>query len=145
MESLLPLAGLKSHQQHLCTSTQWIKREYRWIENIEYQKYHVQWIECRQEKKHRETGEKVNNRFVFLTDLDVNKDNIAAILTAGRARWYIEDHFNISTFRWFDRLTNRKLNDHRLNNHTQKNREGKMHHKYNRNNFNISAGSITMP
>ena len=62
---------------------------------------------------HRETGEKSANRFVFLTNIDVNRDNIASILMTGRARWLIEDHFN-----------------------TQKNRGGNLHFKFCRNNFN---------
>jgi hypothetical protein len=63
---------------------------------------------------HKETSEKSDAvRFVFLTNMDVNRDNIADILMAGRARWLIEDHFN-----------------------TQKNRGGRLHHKFCRNNFN---------
>jgi response regulator RpfG family c-di-GMP phosphodiesterase len=62
---------------------------------------------------HRETREKSANRFVFLTNMEVDRSNIAKILMAGRARWLIEDHFN-----------------------TQKNRGGSLHHKYSRNNFN---------
>jgi hypothetical protein len=62
---------------------------------------------------HRETGEKSDVRFVFLTNMDVNIGNIADILVAGHARWLIEDHFN-----------------------TQKNRGGRLHHKFSRNSFN---------
>jgi len=43
---------------------------------------------------------------------EVDPDNVASIVRAGRARWFIEDHFN-----------------------TQKNREGNLHHKFNRNDF----------
>ncbi|MDR2543038.1 MAG: transposase family protein [Treponema sp.] len=114
VNSLLPLAGgAESCQQQLCDSTHWITRNYRWIKNIEYKKHCIHWIECSQETTHRKkTNEKVSNRFVFLTSMDVNVNNIVSILTAGRARWYIEDHFN-----------------------TQKNRGGNLHHKFNRQNF----------
>jgi hypothetical protein len=112
--SLLPLdGGASSCQQHASNSTHWITRSFRWIKDIQYQKYSIHWIECVQEMVHRETGEKSENRFVFLTNMDVNSDNIADILMAGRARWLIEEHFN-----------------------TQKNRGGNLHHKYSRNNFN---------
>jgi hypothetical protein len=114
VESLLPLAcGADSCRQQFFDSTHRITRNYRWIKDIEYQKHSIHWIECCQETTHRKkTDEKVENRFVFLTNMDVNMNNIAAILTAGRARWRIEDHFN-----------------------TQKNRDGNLHHKFNRNNF----------
>jgi hypothetical protein len=111
VESLLHLT-VDSHQQHLCDSMHRIKRNYRWMKNIEYQKHDIHWIECVQESVHRKTGKTKDNRFVFITNLDVTVYNIVPILTAARARWFIEDHFN-----------------------TQKNRGGSLHHKFNRNNF----------
>jgi len=114
VESLLPLSGA-SHkcQQQICNRTHWITSDYCWIKNLEYQKYRIHWLECVQISKHRQTGEETTNRFVFLTNWDVNDKNIFSILQAGRARWRIEDHFN-----------------------TQKNRDGALPHKFNRNNFN---------
>jgi len=113
IEELLPLAGAaESHQQWLGDSTHRITRRYQWVKNLEYQKYKIVWVECVQETVHRKTGEKKENRFVFLTNQDVNRENVVSILAAGRARWFIEDHFN-----------------------TQKNREGNLHHKLNRNDF----------
>ena len=109
----LPLAGAaECYQQWLSDSTHRITRRYRWIKTIEYQKHHIVWVECVQESVHWETGEKKENRFVFLTNCEVNRENVASILMAGRGRWFIEDHFN-----------------------TQKNRGGKLHHKFNRNDF----------
>jgi hypothetical protein len=114
VNSLLPLKdGCYSKSQQLFQSNRWITRNYRWVKDIEYQKHNIHWIECVQETVHQTTGEKETNRFVFLTNLDVKYENIAQVLTAGRARWFIEDHFN-----------------------TQKNREGALHHKFNRKNFN---------
>jgi len=84
------------------------------MNDLEYQKHPVHWVECVQEMVHRKTGEKSDRkRFVFLTNMEVNQANIADILMAGRARWFIEDHFN-----------------------TQKNRGGSLHHKFNRVDFN---------
>ena len=115
VESLLPLSGgASSCKQNLCNSTHWIKRSFWWIKGLDYQKHSIQWIECVQTMIHRKTGEiSDTNRFVFLTNVEVNAGNIANILMAGRARWLIEDHFN-----------------------TQKNRGGSLHHKFSRNNFN---------
>ena len=113
VNSLLPLDACNNKEQQLCDSTHWIKYKYRWIKNIEYQDYSINWMECVRENEHRKTGEKTSNRFVFLTNIDINHSNIASVIMAGRARWFIEDHFN-----------------------TQKNRGGALHHKFNRNNFN---------
>jgi len=114
VESLLPLGGgAPSCQQYWRDTTHRITRTFRWLKDLPYQKHSIHWVECVQETVHRKTGEKSANRFVFLTNMDVNCDNIASILMAGRARWLIEDHFN-----------------------TQKNRGGNLHHKFCRNNFN---------
>ena len=113
VESLLPLtAEVGNDYQQFCDSTHWFLRNYRWIKDIEYQRHTINWIECIQETVHRTTNKSSANRFVFLTNLDVNRQNIASVLTAGRSRWDIEDHFN-----------------------TQKNRDGNLHHKFNRKNF----------
>lgn len=113
VNSLLPIKDAsESCRQQVGDSTHWITRNYRWIKDLEYQKHKFNWMECVQERLHRETKEKSETRFVFLTNLDVNRLNIADILMAARARWQIEDHFN-----------------------TQKNRGGSLHHKYNRNDF----------
>ena len=125
VDTLLPLAGAaECHQQWIRNSTHRITRKYRWIKNIDYQKHNIVWIECVQEsvrtktdsqtgeKASEKAGEKTENRFVFLTNLEVTRDNVASIVEAGRARWCIENHFN-----------------------TQKNRGGSLHHKFNRNDF----------
>jgi len=114
INSLLTLKdGCCSKEALLYESKHWITRKYRWINNVEYKKHHIHWIECVQETVHQDTGKKETNRFVFLTNHHVNHDNIIKLLAAGRARWLIEDFFN-----------------------TQKNRGGALHHKFNRNNFN---------
>ena len=114
VNSLLLLKdGYHTKETLFYESKRWITRKYRWINNIEYQKRSIHWIECVQETVHQDTGKKETNRFVFLTNHDVNHNNIVKLLAAGRARWLIEDFFN-----------------------TQKNRGGALHHKFNRNNFN---------
>jgi hypothetical protein len=113
VNSLLPLVQKDcTRKKFLADSTHRITRNYRWVKDIPYQKHTVQWIECVQETVHRETGEKNENRFVFLTNLEVNHQDIASIIMSRRARWWIEEHFN-----------------------TQKNRGGALHHKFNRKNF----------
>jgi hypothetical protein len=112
VESLLPLDACETKEQIVGDKTHWIKYKYRWLNNIEYQKHMIHRVECVIESEHRKTGEKTSNRFVFLTNIDVDAGNVAQIISAGRARWHIEDHFN-----------------------TQKNRGGALHHKFNRKDF----------
>ena len=113
VERLLPLGGgPDTCRITLVDSIHLITNTYRWIKDIAYQKYSIHWLECAQETIHRNTGEINTHRFVFLSNLDMNLEKVKFIVTAGRARWSIEDHFN-----------------------TQKNRGGMLHHKFNRNDF----------
>lgn len=109
VDSLLSLKAGDGMERILGEPNRWISRKYRWIKDIEYQKRKICWIECVQESTRRDSGEKRSVRFVFLTNLDANRDNIVDIVMSGRARWRIEDHFN-----------------------AQKNRGGALRHKFNR-------------
>jgi len=112
VKSLIPLEKNNTCEQIVGDSTYWYTYRYQWIKDIEYQKHKIHWIKCTKEDLLRKTGEKKTNDFVFLTSMNVDRQNVASILKAGRARWSIEDHFN-----------------------TQKNRGGELHHKFNRINF----------
>lgn len=113
VESLLLLNSRSVYEQTLADSNNWYIYRYRWLNDIEYQNHNINWMRCDMEIVHRKTGDKTNNKFEFLTNLDVNRNKVVALLQAGRARWNIEDHFN-----------------------TQKNRGGELHHKFSRINFN---------
>ena len=113
VESLLPLEKDNTIEQVCGDSIWWYTYNYKWLKDIHYQKHTVNWIKCVEENQHRKTSQKQIKQFVYLTNIDVNRDNVALLLKAGRARWGIEDHFN-----------------------TQKNRGGNLHHKFNRNNLN---------
>jgi len=113
VESLLPLEKDNTIEQVCGDSIWWYTYNYKWLKDIQYQKHTVNWIKCVEENQHRKTSQKQIKQFVYLTNIDVNRDNVALLLKAGRARWGIEDHFN-----------------------TQKNRGGNLHHKFNRNNLN---------
>ena len=111
---LLPIVKKDcTREQKLADATYSIIRIYRWIKDLPYQKYTIHWVECVQKMIHAKTGEEIENRFVFLTNLDVKHCNIDKILMAGRARWLIEEYFN-----------------------AQKNNGGALHHKFNRKIFN---------
>ena len=57
-------------------------------------------------------GEETKTQFVYITDMNVDRDNMVQFVEHARSRWNIEDSFN-----------------------TQKNRGYELHHKFNRNNF----------
>ena len=75
-----------------------IVQEYCWISNVDYQGYNLNWMECRETV----TGTKTNKEgikeeyseessFVHLTNLPLNKKNIAKSSHTGRLRWKIEN------------------------------------------------------
>ena len=90
------------------------KQSYTWCNNIDYQKHIIHWIECNEEIKYVNENKTEITRFVYVTDIEINKDNAVAIVFAGRLRWKIENEgFN-----------------------TQKNGEYELEHKYSRVSFN---------
>ncbi len=85
-----------------------IRREYRWVNAIDYNGHPVNWVEC-DETVTRVSGKIEKKRFVFLTG-QVKWSNVSEICQAGRLRWKIENEgFN-----------------------TQKNHGYNMKHKYSR-------------
>ena len=114
VKSLLPLNQDKSIKEQISgDANHWYTRNYKWLCDIEYQKHKIQYMECTETTQHRKSKEECSHWFVFLTNLDVDANNVASFIRAGRARWGIEDAFN-----------------------TQKNRGYVLHHKFNRVNFN---------
>jgi len=85
------------------------RREYCWVNAIDYNGHKVNWIEC-DEIVRRIAGKIEKKRFVFLTSQKVTWSNVSEICQAGRLRWKIENEgFN-----------------------TQKNHGYNMKHKYSR-------------
>ena len=69
---------------------------YRWLNEIEYGKGKVNWIEATIEKTDRQTAEVEQNRFVHLSSIEITPEQAKAISEAGRMRWKIENEgFNI--------------------------------------------------
>jgi len=86
--------------------------QYKWVKDIDYQKRKLNWVEGVQTKVHIASGEQTITKFVYITDMEVNRDNIIQLVEHARSRWNIEESFN-----------------------TQKNRGYQLHHKFNRKNF----------
>ena len=64
---------------------------YRWLNQIDYQKYKLNWIEARIEHTDTRTGELTKQRFVHVTNLNITSDQAPVISQAGRMRWKIEN------------------------------------------------------
>lgn len=89
---------------------------FRWINEIDYNGYTLNWLECTERTTNTETNETETVCFVHLTDIPISKDNVSEISHTGRLRWKIENEgFN-----------------------TQKNHGYNLKHKYSRNNYTAS-------
>lgn len=64
---------------------QMIQQSYRWLSQLIYKGYDLSWLEC---IEHR--GETAN-RFVYLTDIEANFDNVIDLTASGRLRFKIEN------------------------------------------------------
>ncbi len=60
-------------------------QSYRWLSNLTYQGHDLSWIECREERK-----DKVN-RFVYLTNIKADFNNVITLAISGRMRFKIEN------------------------------------------------------
>ena len=67
-----------------------IRHNYKWINDIEYHEYKLKWFEC---------VEEVDNtmmRFVYISNLKIDYENVPEMIGLGRLRWKIENEgFNI--------------------------------------------------
>ena len=68
-----------------------IKRQYRGVTDLDFGGQTVNTVECIEEKKDGET-----TRFLWITNLNVNRHNCESLAKGGRKRWKIENQgFNI--------------------------------------------------
>lgn len=86
---------------------------YKYLNNIQYKKYKLSWVECIEDRVNHKTGETEEKRFVHLSNISLDKGKAVSVSDAGRLRWKIENEgFN-----------------------TQKNGGYKLEHKYSRISF----------
>ena len=88
-------AGLSTHTQTVKKGRSYSTFHYRWIKQIPLRDgkdaLHVNWFEIKIVNR----AGKITYHNAFVTDLDINKDNIAELAACGRARWKIEnENFN---------------------------------------------------
>ena len=104
-------------QNHLTTDKMhWLKNNYKFFERVQYKGHTLYVAETLFEKQHKLTGETENTRFVHVTDIPLDENNVHEISQAGRLRWKIENEgFN-----------------------NQKNNGYNAEHKFSRTNFNAT-------
>jgi hypothetical protein len=72
-----------------------VVRVFRWVTGVDYQGHALNWLECEETIEptvaEASEGGPETTRFVHITDLPVNADNIADTSQTGRLRWKIEN------------------------------------------------------
>jgi hypothetical protein len=63
-----------------------IRHIYSWVQDLEYRGYHVHWFECVEEM-----DQIIQARFVYLSNLPVDKEHVLEMTASGRLRWKIEN------------------------------------------------------
>jgi hypothetical protein len=66
-----------------------------WVNGLNYRDFKVAWIEC------LEGSGEGQHRFVFLTDIPVERSKARELVAAGRSRWRLEDAFNTQKHRGY--------------------------------------------
>lgn len=87
---LLPDSGKSRSEVFLANKNERIKQIFTWCET-EYKEHELCWVECVETVTDIKTNNKKESRFVYITDVIANKDNIQAICFTGRMRWKIEN------------------------------------------------------
>ena len=77
------------YQQTIFRKQKKINRDYTWLNEIDYQGFQLNWIECIETIEGPES-EQVT-RFVHVTDLKADRSTTAKISQTGRLRWKIEN------------------------------------------------------
>ena len=68
-----------------------ITHTYRWINEIDYQGYSLNWVECVRIERNLETNEEQINRFVHVTNFAITSLTVTQVSQFGRLRWKIEN------------------------------------------------------
>ena len=93
---LLRHCAMQHHKEEWASKDHLLKHEYSWINDIEYEKINLHWIECLETKVEVKTGECREGRFVHLCSLPPSRELASMISRTGRLRWKIENEgFNI--------------------------------------------------
>ena len=93
-EEVQELQSLQSQNsyQALCylSAGKTVKQVFQWVTEVNYQGYILNWLMCNETISSTNTSPKTT-RFVHITDLPINRSNIADTSKTGRLRWKIEN------------------------------------------------------
>ena len=106
--------SLKSFQTeaNLLKATAWKKNVYRadtttgtsltyaYLNDIEYKGRYFSWVECNETVVNTKSKKEVNQRFVYVTNIPVDQQNIIETADCGRLRWTIENEGFNSQKNW---------------------------------------------
>ena len=68
-----------------------IERHYTWLHDIYYRNHRLNWFFYRETYDTPKSDKEVNKLFVWVTDLEVSRENIREFVAGGRLRWKIEN------------------------------------------------------
>jgi len=91
-------AGHRRTRVYHVTDNKQVKKEYAWVNSIDYKGHTLNWVECQETQQWtetNETGERIEksetSRFCHITDLPIDWDNVEDTSDTGRLRWKIEN------------------------------------------------------
>ncbi|MBP8669737.1 MAG: hypothetical protein KBI42_13240 [Bacteroidia bacterium] len=80
-----------------------IKLEYRYLNDIEYDGHKYHWLSCLETKTKHTDGKVNEQKFVYITDVEQDLDNVVVTADGGRLRWKIENEgFNVQKNRGYE-------------------------------------------
>lgn len=81
---------------HRANSTSRIDLEYKYVNDLEYCGFTYSWVRCKQITMHKSGGVPHEKEFVYITDIQQDKQMVVTTSDTGRLRWKIENEgFNI--------------------------------------------------
>jgi hypothetical protein len=91
VEQLKPSATENTCHEQIETDSKIITLEYFWINKIDYRGIKLNFLECKETVKNKEKNEEKETYFKYLTDIVINRANVAEVVRTGRLRWKIEN------------------------------------------------------
>ncbi len=80
--------------EQIISTTQRIYKDFRWINDLTYQEHTLSWLEGNideQQQNKQGQWQSQKHRFVFVTNLGINKNNAEQVVKSARLRWKIEN------------------------------------------------------
>ena len=80
------------YEKYLLPGGRWISREYSFLEKIKYRGRELYWVQCTEKtQKEKYSSEYIQYKFVYVSDIPVNSENIDIWIQIARSRHKIEN------------------------------------------------------